>query len=363
MGKDRQRTRTGNRTRVGRVVNVCPTISATEKRIFQIPWMHAARHGWDVEKDAPLFRNWAIHTGKYQPEVDKPDPKTWKANFRCAMNSLPDIEEVKDKSIKKGTNAFRVYKMLSTSERQTKRGHKRRGEREEKIKVEPRSPHWEGSNGYSMFPGAGLQREEVEPRSPQWEGSNGYSMFHRTGFIKEELMSHPMSRSPGEEQVIIPEVCQTIEVITENEEQSVTSSHHYPLQISPVSTYGDSDTESVHSEEDNKEAVRAAWPSSYSSAMMRMPSCSLPSMDTFVTSSKAVAAFTTSQGILTSRWASPPFSSSSSSSSSSSTSQLSATATAVTAAPLCPSGQTASHETRASVIMKTSDVSKSVKSC
>uniref|UniRef100_A0A8C3FCY2 IRF tryptophan pentad repeat domain-containing protein n=1 Tax=Chrysemys picta bellii TaxID=8478 RepID=A0A8C3FCY2_CHRPI len=23
-----------------------------EKKIFQIPWMHAARHGWDVEKDA-----------------------------------------------------------------------------------------------------------------------------------------------------------------------------------------------------------------------------------------------------------------------------------------------------------------------
>ncbi len=59
--------------------------------------------------------------GKYQPG-DKPDPKTWKANFRCAMNSLPDIEEVKDKSIKKGTNAFRVYKMLSASERHSKRG-------------------------------------------------------------------------------------------------------------------------------------------------------------------------------------------------------------------------------------------------
>nr|2IRF_G Chain G, INTERFERON REGULATORY FACTOR 2 [Mus musculus]2IRF_H Chain H, INTERFERON REGULATORY FACTOR 2 [Mus musculus]2IRF_I Chain I, INTERFERON REGULATORY FACTOR 2 [Mus musculus]2IRF_J Chain J, INTERFERON REGULATORY FACTOR 2 [Mus musculus]2IRF_K Chain K, INTERFERON REGULATORY FACTOR 2 [Mus musculus]2IRF_L Chain L, INTERFERON REGULATORY FACTOR 2 [Mus musculus] len=83
-----------------------------EKKIFQIPWMHAARHGWDVEKDAPLFRNWAIHTGKHQPGIDKPDPKTWKANFRCAMNSLPDIEEVKDRSIKKGNNAFRVYRML-----------------------------------------------------------------------------------------------------------------------------------------------------------------------------------------------------------------------------------------------------------
>lgn len=60
--------------------------------------------------------------GKYQPGVDRPDPKTWKANFRCAMNSLPDIEEVKDKSIKKGTNAFRVYKMLSSSERSMKKG-------------------------------------------------------------------------------------------------------------------------------------------------------------------------------------------------------------------------------------------------
>uniref|UniRef100_H3A4E0 Interferon regulatory factor 2 n=1 Tax=Latimeria chalumnae TaxID=7897 RepID=H3A4E0_LATCH len=93
-----------------------------EKKIFQIPWMHAARHGWDLEKDAPLFKNWAVHTGKYQPGVDKPDPKTWKANFRCAMNSLPDIEEVKDKSMKKGNNAFRVYRMLPASEKPTKKG-------------------------------------------------------------------------------------------------------------------------------------------------------------------------------------------------------------------------------------------------
>lgn len=60
--------------------------------------------------------------GKYQSGVDKPDPKTWKANFRCAMNSLPDIEEVKDKSIKKGNNAFRVYRMLPLSERPSKKG-------------------------------------------------------------------------------------------------------------------------------------------------------------------------------------------------------------------------------------------------
>lgn len=63
-----------------------------------------------------------VCVGKFQLGIDRPDPKTWKANFRCAMNSLPDIEEVKDKSIKKGTNAFRVYKMLSSSERSLKKG-------------------------------------------------------------------------------------------------------------------------------------------------------------------------------------------------------------------------------------------------
>uniref|UniRef100_A0AAZ3P4Z0 IRF tryptophan pentad repeat domain-containing protein n=1 Tax=Oncorhynchus tshawytscha TaxID=74940 RepID=A0AAZ3P4Z0_ONCTS len=214
-----------------------------EKRIFQIPWMHAARHGWDLEKDAPLFKNWAIHTGKYQLGIDKPDPKTWKANFRCAMNSLPDIEEVKDKSIKKGTNAFRVYKMLSASERQTKKGKKRREK--------------EGKN-----------KEQVEPRSSSMESMNGSVEDHEVvrievkDEVKEEYITdcteflHPGSRSPGDDQLIIddlPYVCQTIEVTTENEEQSVSSSHPYPLQISPVSSYGESDTDSVHSEEDSKE--------------------------------------------------------------------------------------------------------------
>nr|XP_055026679.1 interferon regulatory factor 1a [Misgurnus anguillicaudatus] len=81
-------------------------------RVFQIPWKHAARHGWNIETDATLFRNWAIHTGRYKPGTDKPDPKTWKANFRCALNSLPDVKELQDRSIKKGHNAFRVYALL-----------------------------------------------------------------------------------------------------------------------------------------------------------------------------------------------------------------------------------------------------------
>ncbi|XP_051506342.1 interferon regulatory factor 2-like isoform X4 [Myxocyprinus asiaticus] len=259
-----------------------------EKRIFQIPWMHAARHGWDVEKDAPLFRNWAIHTGKYQPG-DKPDPKTWKANFRCAMNSLPDIEEVKDKSIKKGTNAFRVYKMLSASERHSKR----------------------------EFGG----------------------------------------QSPADDHLIIndlPDVCQTIEVVTEND-QAVTSSDPYPLQISPVSSYGaESDTDSVQSEEDSKEHVQTLLfgHEDMKPPVMRM---SLPSMSSFISSEKPNFKITTVQDQVPSSLHSPftvgtPWNILNSSFPPSHTPG--------------PSDQPPVHEKRASVIMKTSDVSKSsVKSC
>ncbi|KAM4544734.1 interferon regulatory factor 1b [Odontesthes bonariensis] len=82
-----------------------------EKTMFSIPWKHAARHGWELNKDACLFKEWAIHTGKYV-EGQNCDPKTWKANFRCAMNSLVDIEEVKHRSINKGHQAMRVFRML-----------------------------------------------------------------------------------------------------------------------------------------------------------------------------------------------------------------------------------------------------------
>ncbi|CAM9281071.1 unnamed protein product [Lampetra planeri] len=167
-----------------------------EKRIFQIPWMHAARHGWDLEKDAPLFMRWAIHTGKYQEGIDRPDPKTWKANFRCAMNSLPDIEEVKDKSIKKGTNAFRVYKMLSFSERN--------------VKKDGTLPEAHvGPIDYTT-------QEKVKQEEAEQTVMDRASVFHSSAD------DHVF---PGEQ---LPFVCQTIEVTTENEEQTVSSSRSYP---------------------------------------------------------------------------------------------------------------------------------------
>lgn len=108
-----------------------------EKRQFSIPWKHAARHGWEMDKDASLFKEWAIHTGKYTSDQEA-DPKTWKANFRCALNSLPDIEEVKDKSVNKGHQAVRVYRLLpvSTKSKETRRRAKERKARMKSVKCE-----------------------------------------------------------------------------------------------------------------------------------------------------------------------------------------------------------------------------------
>ncbi|KAJ8013709.1 hypothetical protein DPEC_G00032600 [Dallia pectoralis] len=112
-------------------------------QVFQIPWKHAARHGWNIDKDATLFRNWAMHTGRHKPGVDKPDPKTWKANFRCALNSLPDVKELHDKSIKKGSNAFRVYMMLPSKSVKQQKGDQ---ETEGAIKQSPISLSEAGSS-------------------------------------------------------------------------------------------------------------------------------------------------------------------------------------------------------------------------
>nr|XP_020451074.1 interferon regulatory factor 2 isoform X1 [Monopterus albus]XP_020451075.1 interferon regulatory factor 2 isoform X1 [Monopterus albus]XP_020451076.1 interferon regulatory factor 2 isoform X1 [Monopterus albus]XP_020451077.1 interferon regulatory factor 2 isoform X1 [Monopterus albus] len=302
-----------------------------EKRIFQIPWMHAARHGWDLEKDAPLFMRWAIHTGKYQPGIDRPDPKTWKANFRCAMNSLPDIEEVKDKSIKKGTNAFRVYKMLSSSERNLKKG-KKKTDKEGRSKV---------NKEQGACPSA--DRTLLEAHA-------GPADYTKQDVIKQEAAEHTVTHSPSaihssiEDHVItseqLPFVCQTIEVTTENEEQTVSSSHSYPLQISPVSSCCGSDTDS--DTEDAKQGVSTVWRQGCNTTVLRLPTCSLPGMATFVSANKPNFRVTSTRdpapliSYHTDGWT-PAYSQNS----------------------VLSQASSHAHEMRASVIMKTSDVTSS----
>ncbi|XP_033977157.1 interferon regulatory factor 2 isoform X2 [Trematomus bernacchii] len=250
-----------------------------EKRIFQIPWMHAARHGWDLEKDAPLFMRWAIHTGKYQIGIDRPDPKTWKANFRCAMNSLPDIEEVKDKSIKKGTNAFRVYKMLSFSERMMKKVEKKKTDKEGKPKrsKETGSPSPSRSDpDYHSGPIDYTKQDVIKQEALEFTVTDSVSALQWfQPFLTCSVTGDHVITSEQ-----LPVVCQTIEVTTEHEEQTVSSSHSYPLQISPVSSCCGSETDS------DTEGLSVVWRQDYNTSVLRVPSCSLPGMATFVTATK-----------------------------------------------------------------------------
>ena len=80
---------------------------------FRIPWKHGSRHGWSEKDDAALFRAWATYTGKYKEGRDLPDPRKWKTNFRCALNALPDIKEIREESCPRGKDAYKIYKMRS----------------------------------------------------------------------------------------------------------------------------------------------------------------------------------------------------------------------------------------------------------
>ena len=77
-----------------------------------IRWPHKSRGTWTLEKDAKLFKMWAITSGKYRANIDSPNPKSWKCNFRMNLNICRNIMEVKQERIPKGPNACRVFQFL-----------------------------------------------------------------------------------------------------------------------------------------------------------------------------------------------------------------------------------------------------------
>ena len=93
-----------------------------DKTVFKVPWIHAKKRGYNRERDAALFREWAMHSGKYRQDSD---PTVWKINFRCAINGLKDIMEIKDMQ----TEDCRVYKVLpSRSKRRRPKVARQRAE-------------------------------------------------------------------------------------------------------------------------------------------------------------------------------------------------------------------------------------------
>lgn len=203
--------------------------------MFSIPWKHAARHGWELDKDACLFKKWAIHTGKYV-EGQACDPKTWKANFRCAMNSLPDIEEVKDKSVNKGHQAVRVFRMLpSTPKSRDKRSKARETKTRRKssmVKMEEDTDYSDTQSSTPPSPQEDMQENTVDStvqidqkdfsvvspcEVPEWSSSVE---------IGSENFSHRFEVSPEHDfdsDYDIIKICQQLE----NESQWLLNSSDY----------------------------------------------------------------------------------------------------------------------------------------
>lgn len=79
-----------------------------EKTIFRVPWIPAKKRGYLPERAVALFREWAIHSGRYR---DEGDPIVWKINFRVAINSLANVVELKELQ----TEDYRFYEILPIS--------------------------------------------------------------------------------------------------------------------------------------------------------------------------------------------------------------------------------------------------------
>lgn len=85
-----------------------------QQMIFSISWRHGRKKGWKSETDSHLFKEWAIYKKRYEPGNDKKNAKLWKSRFRCALNALNDVRELKSLSKTKGEDARKIYQFLQT---------------------------------------------------------------------------------------------------------------------------------------------------------------------------------------------------------------------------------------------------------
>ncbi|XP_004381699.1 interferon regulatory factor 3 [Trichechus manatus latirostris] len=78
---------------------------------FRIPWKHRLRQDTQQE-DFRIFQAWAEVSGAYNPERDKPDPPTWKRNFRSALNRKDVLRVAEDRS-KDPLDPHKVYEFVT----------------------------------------------------------------------------------------------------------------------------------------------------------------------------------------------------------------------------------------------------------
>lgn len=80
-----------------------------EKGVFSIAWVHKSSHNFDYAMHSDIFQRYASYRGLDQA-------CDFKASFRCAMNTLKDVEQLTKEGAKKGAQAKRTFRFLSPSD-------------------------------------------------------------------------------------------------------------------------------------------------------------------------------------------------------------------------------------------------------
>ena len=80
-----------------------------DKQVFKIPWVHAKKHHFCLERDAALPRDWAKYKDRYKGD-DPKEVREWKINFRCALQMSRRIVELTNFAA--GYPCSKIYQIL-----------------------------------------------------------------------------------------------------------------------------------------------------------------------------------------------------------------------------------------------------------
>ncbi|XP_054836494.1 interferon regulatory factor 4-like [Eublepharis macularius] len=159
---------------------------SADKRLFRIPWKHAAKQDYRQRQDAALFKAWAVYKGKYHEGLDKADPSAWKTRLRCALNKSADFEEVPERSCLDAAEPYKVYRLVDADKENGKETPLEPGQpstsvhQESKGNRKPSKARMSLESGQDSIGGpAGSCQESSEPQAlqkPNQEEQQGYQI-------------------------------------------------------------------------------------------------------------------------------------------------------------------------------------------